>query len=107
MAHHTSPSSGVGKVLSGCASAVGSGVSRCFKGRKKSHVVRSNSGTQIHVDQAAAFGEGALRYNPFAEEVRSPRGSPPHKGFTAPSRRKETTVPQAKAFGEGALQQWH
>ena len=110
----TSSGNSVGKAITGCASAVGRGVTSCFSSSKskpkardgKSQHAWDNQTQSPLMDKGTAFGEGALQYNPFNEEVRSPRASNPWKQ-SAPAHRANKGAPRAKAFGEGALQQWH
>lgn len=110
----TNGKTGVGKAVTGCASAVGRSVTSCFssfKGKSKSHEASTQRGWNSHAhepftDHGAAFGDGALRYNPFSDDVRSPRPNNAWKQSAA-SKPKQPAIPKAKAFGEGALERWH
>lgn len=95
------------RIVQDCATAVKKGFSACLPGKKSSGGVQTSNYSANAGRPGAAFGEGALRYNPFSHDP-LPKQAKTIGASTHADKRKTTEgVPRARAFGEGALQQWH
>lgn len=95
------------RIVQDCATAVKKGFSACLPGKKHSGGVQASNYSANAGRPGAAFGEGALRYNPFSHDLPSKPAKTAGTSTGADKRKNNDGVPRARAFGEGALQHWH